>query len=161
MKKFTSPGGAQRFLAAFSGISPHFRPHRHRLTASVDRHEMGIRFATWNEVVGLPTTQPHQGQNSPVTPNPVNLTMPMDIRRRGLSPDQIDAAIRLYDIGWSLTRIGEHLSVHPTTVLNRLRERNIPPKTPTGDPDLEQIGAVTKPGPPFLGPVSPRYAFCR
>jgi putative transposase len=26
MKKFTSPGGAQRFLSAFSGISPHFRP---------------------------------------------------------------------------------------------------------------------------------------
>lgn len=33
MKKFTSPGGAPRFLSAFSGISPHFRPHRHRLTA--------------------------------------------------------------------------------------------------------------------------------
>jgi hypothetical protein len=28
MKKFTSPGGAQRFLSAFSGISPHFRPRR-------------------------------------------------------------------------------------------------------------------------------------
>ena len=26
MKKFTSPGGAQRFLSAFSGISRHFRP---------------------------------------------------------------------------------------------------------------------------------------
>jgi hypothetical protein len=25
MKKFRSPGGAQRFLSAFSGISPHFR----------------------------------------------------------------------------------------------------------------------------------------
>jgi putative transposase len=56
MKKFRSPGGAQRFLSAFSGISPHFRPRRHRLTASAYRHEMGIRFATWNEVVGLPTT---------------------------------------------------------------------------------------------------------
>ncbi|MGH3721498.1 MAG: IS6 family transposase [Pseudonocardiaceae bacterium] len=33
MKKFASPGGAQRFLAAFSGISPHFRPRRHRLRA--------------------------------------------------------------------------------------------------------------------------------
>ncbi|MGH3855877.1 MAG: hypothetical protein ACRDR6_20795 [Pseudonocardiaceae bacterium] len=29
MKKFTSPGGAQRFLSAFCGISPHFRPRRH------------------------------------------------------------------------------------------------------------------------------------
>ena len=55
MKKFTSPGGAQRFLSAFSGISPHFRPRRHRLTAAQYRHEMTTRFTTWNEVVGLPT----------------------------------------------------------------------------------------------------------
>jgi putative transposase len=55
MKKFTSPGGAQRFLSAFSGISPHFRPRRHRLTAVQYRREMGTRFTTWNEVVGLPT----------------------------------------------------------------------------------------------------------
>jgi putative transposase len=31
MKRFTSPGHAQRFLSAFSGISPHFRPGRHGL----------------------------------------------------------------------------------------------------------------------------------
>lgn len=54
MKKFRTPGGAQRFLSAFSGISPHFRPHRHRLTAEEYRHETTTRFATWNEVVGLP-----------------------------------------------------------------------------------------------------------
>ncbi|MGP3691359.1 IS6 family transposase [Streptomyces sp. IBSNAI002] len=29
MKGFRSTGGAQRFLSAFTGISPHFRPHRH------------------------------------------------------------------------------------------------------------------------------------
>jgi putative transposase len=56
MKKFTSPGGAQRFLSAFSGISPHFRPRRHRLTAVQYRHEMSTRFTTWYEVVGLPAT---------------------------------------------------------------------------------------------------------
>jgi putative transposase len=55
MKKFTSAGGAQRFLSAFSGISQHFRPRRHRLTAAGYRHEMNTRFTTWNEVVGLPT----------------------------------------------------------------------------------------------------------
>jgi putative transposase len=54
MKKFTSPGGAQRFLSAFSGISPHFRPRRHRLTAVQYRREMTTRFTTWNEVVSLP-----------------------------------------------------------------------------------------------------------
>ena len=53
MKRFHSAGGAQRFLSAFSGISPHFRPHRHRLTAAQYRHEMTTRFTTWNQVTGL------------------------------------------------------------------------------------------------------------
>lgn len=53
-KGFRSIGGAQRFLAAFSGISPHFRPRRHRLSAEQYRHEMTTRFTTRNEVVGLP-----------------------------------------------------------------------------------------------------------
>ena len=43
MKKFSSPGGAQRFRSAFSGISPHLRPGRHRLTAEQYRHEMTAR----------------------------------------------------------------------------------------------------------------------
>ncbi len=51
IKKFTTPGGTQRFLSAFSGISPHFRPRRHRLNAEQYRHEMTTRFATWNDVV--------------------------------------------------------------------------------------------------------------
>ena len=55
MKKFRCPGGAQRFLSAFSGISPHFRPRRHRLTAAQHRHEMTTRFTSWNMIVGLPT----------------------------------------------------------------------------------------------------------
>ena len=55
MKKFTSPGGAQRFLSAFSGLSPHFRPRRHRLTTAQYRYEMTTRFTTGNQVVGLPT----------------------------------------------------------------------------------------------------------
>jgi len=28
------------------------------------------------------------------------------MRRRGLSPDQVDDAIHLYHLGWSLTRVG-------------------------------------------------------
>src|SRR5256714_11958421 len=55
MRKFRSPGGAQRFLSAFSGISPHFRPRRHLLRAGEYRREMDTRFSTWNQVVGLPT----------------------------------------------------------------------------------------------------------
>ena len=55
MTKFISPGGAQRFLSAFSGISPHFRPRRHRLGADAYRREMADRFSTWNEVTRLTT----------------------------------------------------------------------------------------------------------
>ncbi|MFI5436102.1 IS6 family transposase [Rhodococcus baikonurensis] len=54
MKFFRSPGAAQRFLAVFSAISPHFRPGRHKLTASDYRSEMTDRFATWNDVTGVP-----------------------------------------------------------------------------------------------------------
>jgi hypothetical protein len=50
-----SPGGAQRFLSAFSGISPHFRTRRHLLHAQEYRREMANRFSTWNEVTGLTT----------------------------------------------------------------------------------------------------------
>ena len=50
MNRFTSPGHAQRFLSAFSGISAHFRPRRHRFSAREWRIEMGERFAVWREV---------------------------------------------------------------------------------------------------------------
>jgi putative transposase len=55
MKRFTSPGHAQRFLSAVSGISPHFRPRRHRLGAEEYRREMADRFTAWNEVTGTAT----------------------------------------------------------------------------------------------------------
>ncbi|MGC9537584.1 IS6 family transposase [Streptomyces sp. UG1] len=50
MKGFRSAGGAQRFLSAFSGISPHFRPRRHLMAAPDYRAEMSIRFAIWQQV---------------------------------------------------------------------------------------------------------------
>ncbi|MBL3670613.1 IS6 family transposase [Streptomyces sp. M2CJ-2] len=59
MKGFRSVGGAQRFLAAFSGISPHFRPFRHLMTAAHYRAEMAVRFAIWDQITGAagrPTT---------------------------------------------------------------------------------------------------------
>ncbi|GAB2456224.1 IS6 family transposase [Streptomyces incanus] len=59
LKGFRSAGAAQRFLAAFSGISPHFRPRRHLMTAPDHRAEMTIRFTIWDQatgVAGLPST---------------------------------------------------------------------------------------------------------
>ena len=45
MKRFKSIRHAQRFLSAFSGISPHFRPRRHLLSAADYRQVMADRFA--------------------------------------------------------------------------------------------------------------------
>ena len=56
MKRFTSPRHAQRFLSAFSRISPHFRPRRHLLSATGWRHEMADRFTVWNQITGVTTT---------------------------------------------------------------------------------------------------------
>ncbi|MGK3111392.1 IS6 family transposase, partial [Streptomyces mordarskii] len=53
MKGSRSVGGAQQFLAAFSGVSPHFRPRRHLMTATGYRAEMTIRFGTWDQVTGI------------------------------------------------------------------------------------------------------------
>ncbi|MFJ3235885.1 IS6 family transposase [Streptomyces sp. NPDC086787] len=52
MKYFRPPGAAQRFLSAFSGISPHFRPRRHLLTATEYRFEMTLRFTLWDHITG-------------------------------------------------------------------------------------------------------------
>ncbi|MFE4961221.1 IS6 family transposase [Streptomyces sp. NPDC056653] len=59
MKGFRSPGAAQRFLSAFSGISPHFRTRRHLRTAAEYRFEMTVRFTVWDHItqsIGLPAT---------------------------------------------------------------------------------------------------------
>ncbi len=59
MKYSRSPGAAQRFLSAFSGISPHLRPRRHLMTAAEHRLEMTVRFTIWDHITGttgLPTT---------------------------------------------------------------------------------------------------------
>lgn len=53
MKRFTSAGHAQRFLSAFSGISSHFRPRRHRLSAQAHRAERAKRVQIWREVTGV------------------------------------------------------------------------------------------------------------
>ena len=50
MKRFQSSRHAQRFLSASSGISAHFRPRRHLLSATQWRTEMADRFAVWRQV---------------------------------------------------------------------------------------------------------------
>ena len=50
MQGFKSPGHAQRLLSAYGPIAQHFRPRRHRLSASAYRQEMQPRFERWAEV---------------------------------------------------------------------------------------------------------------
>jgi len=54
MRRFKSPGHAQRFLAAYGPITSHFRPRRHRLSADAYRETSAERFATWRAVTGTP-----------------------------------------------------------------------------------------------------------
>ena len=53
MRRFKSPGHAQRFLAAYGPIASHFRPRRHRLTARDYRQRRDQSFATWHAVTGI------------------------------------------------------------------------------------------------------------
>ncbi len=53
MRRFTSPGHAQRFLAAYGPIREHCCPRRHRLKAADYRRERGRRFQVWTEVTSL------------------------------------------------------------------------------------------------------------
>jgi len=53
MKRFASPGQAQRFLFAFGSIREHFRPRRHLISAPEWRTEMTNRFAVWDEIIAV------------------------------------------------------------------------------------------------------------
>jgi putative transposase len=56
MKRVKSIRHAHRFLSAFSGISPHFGPRRHLLSAADYRQVMADRFAVWNQITAATTT---------------------------------------------------------------------------------------------------------
>jgi hypothetical protein len=58
-------------------------------------------------------------------------TMSKILRQHGV---QVDVGVHLYNLGWSLKRVGEHLNVDPSTVLSKLRERGIPTRDTHGQP---------------------------
>jgi putative transposase len=47
MRRFKSPGQAQRFLSAFGPIRDHFHPKQHQLTAQRYRQQLRQRFQDW------------------------------------------------------------------------------------------------------------------
>jgi putative transposase len=53
LRRFKSPGHAQRFFSVHGAITSHFRPGRHRLGATVYRQRMVERFQTWRTMAGL------------------------------------------------------------------------------------------------------------
>ena len=52
MRRFKSPGHAQRFLSAFGIISSHFRVGRHLYRACGYRHVMKSRLVLWTVAIG-------------------------------------------------------------------------------------------------------------
>lgn len=52
MRRFKSPGHAQRSLSAFGVIGSNFRPRRHLLSAGEYRRVMADQFAVWREATG-------------------------------------------------------------------------------------------------------------
>ena len=56
MRRFKSPGHAQRFLSAFGIIGSHFRVGRHLYRASGYRDVMRSRFAFWEMAIGVGST---------------------------------------------------------------------------------------------------------
>ncbi|MFI7195471.1 helix-turn-helix domain-containing protein [Nocardia nova] len=54
--------------------------------------------------------------------------------RRRSSPDQVQTAAHLYQLGWSLTRVGQHLGAAHTTILTALRQHGIPTRDTHGRP---------------------------
>jgi putative transposase len=52
MRRFKSPGHAQRFLSAFEIVSSHFRVGRHLFRARGYRDVMKSRFALWAVAIG-------------------------------------------------------------------------------------------------------------
>jgi DDE domain len=50
LQRFKSAEHAQRFLVTFSAVSNHFRPRRHRLTASAYRHFRTQAHTAWLDV---------------------------------------------------------------------------------------------------------------
>ncbi len=55
MRRFKSPGHAQRFLATYGPIASHCRPRRHRLSAHDYRQTRDERFTTWHAITGVST----------------------------------------------------------------------------------------------------------
>ena len=53
MRRFKSPGQAQRFLSAFAPIRGHFHPKQHELSAKRYREQLRQRFQDWREVAEL------------------------------------------------------------------------------------------------------------
>jgi len=53
MRRFKSPGQAQRFLSSFELLRQHFHPKQHRLTATEYRQQMCQRIDSWRELTGI------------------------------------------------------------------------------------------------------------
>lgn len=81
------------------------------------------------------------------------------MRKRGLSDDELAEAIRLYESGLSLARIGAKLAKDPTTVRNYLIRAGVRTRDSHGSPEITAISlarSVSTHAPRYRRPRSPR-----
>src|SRR3981081_1624370 len=57
MQRFKSAEQAQRFLESFSSVCNHFRPRRHRLSATAYRGLMDEQRQPWRDVTAVPAAR--------------------------------------------------------------------------------------------------------
>ncbi len=115
-----------RSLLADRVLHPGWRRHtdrRRRPALVLRRHRRSGRVLPCQGDAGVPTVD----RTCSNSPSP----------RRPSCRD----AIHLYNLGWSLARVGDHLGVNHTTVLNKLHERGIPTRDTHGRSRVEAGGA--------------------
>jgi hypothetical protein len=56
----------------------------------------------------------------------------VELRLRPMTDKERDEAVRLYQQGWSLARVGKQLGRDPTSIRNVLERENIPRRDPQG-----------------------------
>jgi hypothetical protein len=94
----------------------HARQHQHRLT------EQGVRQLVADYRAGAGIKQPTGRYGIHRTTVAEHFKRAgVEIRHRGLLPEQVDEATRLYLSGWSLVRVGDQLGCDAETIRQALR----------------------------------------
>jgi transposase-like protein len=109
--------GSGRLPARTTGS---LRQIQHRLSA--DEVQRLIELYTHGELIKALAAQFHISRTTVMN----HVERAGAPRRRNLLPHRLYEAQQLYDQGWSLARIGQHLEVNASTVWHALRKAGVP-----------------------------------